>query len=87
VNIPGLPALDIELFSFLGKSVSLLDLLIFFIIVWIIGILPSPFRQIAGVILALWLLSFFGVIAIAGLSNILIIVLIVGLLLHILRVI
>lgn len=47
--------------------------------------LPSPFREIATVILVLWLLSLFGIIAIAGFSQILIIALIVGIGIYLIR--
>ncbi len=87
IQIPGVDSLNVQLFELFGKSISLLDLPIFFALVWVLGILPSPFKQIAGVVLLLWLLSFFGLIAIAGLSNILVLVLIIGLVLHVLKVI
>ncbi len=86
IQIPGIDSLNIKLFDLFGKSISVLDLLIFGAIIWLIGILPTPFRQIAGVIALLWILSFFGFIAIAGLSNILVLVLIIGLVLHVLKV-
>ena len=63
---------------FNGKPITLWDLLIFFVIVWALGILPSPFREIAGVLLVLWVLSLFGLIAIAGISNLIILAIIVG---------
>lgn len=75
VNIP---TFDPVLFVLRGIDVSLFDLIVFFLIVAAIGILPSPFRQIAGVILVLWLLAFFGFIALAGLPSILILGLIIG---------
>ena len=86
IQIPGIDSLNIELFELFGKTITILDLLIFGAIIWLIGILPSPFRQIAGVIALLWLLAFFGFIAIAGLPNILVLVLIIGLVLHVLKV-
>jgi len=73
-----IPTVDPLLFTLRGVDVSLFDLIIFFLIVGAIGILPTPFRQIAGVILVLWLLAFFGFIALAGLPNILILGLIIG---------
>lgn len=61
-----------------GRPITLWDLLIFIIVLWAIGILPTPFREIAGVLLALWVLSLLGLIAIAGLSNLIVIAIIVG---------
>lgn len=79
VSLPGIASLDIPLFSLNGESISLFDLLIFMLVVWAIGILPSPFREIASVLLVLWVLSIFNILAIAGLSSILLIAIIVGL--------
>src|SRR6478752_194976 len=81
VQIPFLPALNIPLFALNGHTISLWDLLIFLVIASLIGILPSPLRQIAMVVLVIWVLSTLGILAIAGLSSILVIVIIVGLIL------
>src|SRR6266436_3341514 len=59
------------LFSFMNRVITLWDLLIFFIIMWLIGILPGPFREIASIIFILWILSVFGIVAIAGMANLL----------------
>lgn len=85
LDIPALPIHDITLFSLFGQSISLYDLLIFGIILWIIELLPWPFRGIAMALLILWLLGFFGVIAITGFSNIVVIAIIVGVVGYILR--
>jgi len=66
------------LFNFNGRPITLWDLFIFIIVLWAIGILPTPFREIAGVLLVLWVLSVLGLIAIAGLSNLIVIAIIVG---------
>ena len=66
------------LFSLNGRPITLWDLLIFIIVLWAIGILPTPFREIAGVLLVLWVLALLGLIAIAGLSNLIVIAIIVG---------
>ena len=87
IQIPGIASLNVQLFELFGRSISILDLLIFGAIIWAIGILPSPFRQIAAVIALIWLLSFFGFIAVAGLSNILVLILIIGLVLSVLKII
>jgi hypothetical protein len=75
--------LHLILFRFNGWTVTIWDLLIFLVFIWLVGSLPSPFRQIAVVFILIWILSLLGIIAIAGLSNILIIAIIVGVLLYI----
>lgn len=84
IQIPGFSIPNIVLFTINGQPITLLNLLIFIVITALIGILPSPLREIAGVVLILWILSILGIIAIAGFSNILVIVVIVGLVLYLL---
>lgn len=79
VNIGNLNIPDISLFTINGNVISLWDLLIFAVILWAIGVLPSPLRQIAGVGLVLWVLATLGIIAIAGLPSLIIIAIILGL--------
>jgi hypothetical protein len=83
LGVNPIAALDFPLFTFGGQTIDLWDLILFGVILWLIGILPSPFRQIAGVAFVLWLLALFGIIAIAGLSNIIVLAMIVGLILYI----
>ena len=78
IHIPALTVHDWVLFSVNGQAITLLNLLVFLVVLWAIGILPRPFREIAGVLLVLWLLSIFGFIAIAGLSNLIVIAIIIG---------
>jgi hypothetical protein len=54
---------------------------------WIVGILPSPLRQIAAVLLILWILALFGIIVIAGISNLLVLAVIIGLVLFVLGIV
>lgn len=84
VRLEGLNIPDFQLFVINGRPISLWNLLILMVIVWALSILPSPLREIAGVILILWILSLLGIIAIAGLSNILVIAIIAGLILSVL---
>lgn len=86
INLPFLPLTDISLFTLGSITISLYDVLIFFVIVWLIGILPRPFRVIASVLLVIWLLSFFGLVAIAGISlpNIIVLVIIFSLIYYLL---
>lgn len=78
ISIPGFTLPNYALFAVNGQSITLLNVLVFILILWAIGILPSPFREIAGVLFVLWILSILGFIAIAGLSNLLVIAIIVG---------
>lgn len=81
VRIEGLSIPDIQLFVINGQAITLWNLLILFVIAALIGILPSPVREIAGVLLILWVLSVLGIIAIVNLSSILIITIIIGVIL------
>lgn len=79
ISIPGINIPNPLLFTFGGHAVTLLTLLIFLAIMWAIEVLPSPLRQIAMVVVLLWILSTLGFIALAGLSNILVVAILVGL--------
>lgn len=70
---------DWILFHINGVPITLWNILILLVLGWIIGILPFPLKQIAGVLLFLWILSTLGIVAITGLSNILVLIFIVGL--------
>lgn len=74
VHIP-----NISLFTINNHLVTLWEVLILLTISWAIGILPRPLQAIASVLLLLWALSVLGFLAIAGLSNIIILVIIIGL--------
>ncbi len=75
--------LRVALFNFNGRIITLWDILIFAVLVWVISILPRPFREIASVLLIIWTLALLGIIAVAGLSSILIISAVVGLILYV----
>lgn len=74
-----LPIHNVTLFQINAHIVSLWDALIFLVIVWALTVVPPPLRHVAGVLLVLWVLSTLGIIAIGGLSSLLIIAIIVGL--------
>lgn len=82
LGVNPIAALDFPLLTLNGQTIDLWDLILFGVILWLIGVLPSPFRQIAGVALLLWILALFGIIAIAGLSNIIVLAIIVGVVLY-----
>lgn len=82
IQIQGLIIPDITLFVINGNPITLWNLLIFLVIAVIIGVLPNPFRAIASVFLVLWVLAVLGILAFAGLSNIIVIAIIVGLIIY-----
>lgn len=82
VRIGALPIPNLVLFTINNQAITLWNLLILVLISSLIGILPSPFREIAGVVLVLWILSTLGILAIGGLSSILVIAVIVGLIIY-----
>lgn len=71
---------NISLFNINGRDISLWDLLIFLLVVWVISVLPEPFGWIAGILLLLWLLSTLGILAVVGLPSILVILIIAAIL-------
>lgn len=81
VNISGITFPDIKFFTINGVDVTLWNLLVLILVIGAIYILPSPFRQIAGVLLILWVLAVIGVLSITGigLPSILLMAIIVGL--------
>ncbi len=81
ITIPGIVIPAFPLFFLNGHPVTLWDLLVFAVIVWVAGIMPSPLREIIWVIVILWILAALGILAFAGLSTILILAVIIGLLL------
>jgi hypothetical protein len=78
-----LETLQFPLIDFSGRLITLWDILIFLAILWLVTALPRIFRVIVAAFLVVWLLSVFGVISISGLSNILVVSLIIGLGLYI----
>lgn len=74
-----LVALRIPLFSIGAFRVNLWDILIFLLIIWLVDALPGPLRSITIIALILWLLGYFGIIAIVALPSIIVVAVIVGL--------
>lgn len=77
--------LSYHLFNFNGHDIILKDVLFFMLILWLIGLLQRPFREIISVLFVLWVLSTFGIIAIAGLSNIIILAVVIGAVAYLIR--
>ncbi len=80
INVPWLAIPNIVLFNIGNHGITLRELIIFLLIMWAIGILPSPLREIAGILVVLWLLSLLGIFAIGGigLTNLLLLAIIIG---------
>ena len=81
--ISGISIPNFVLFTINNHPVTLWEILILLVICWAIGILPRPFQAVASILLLLWILSALGILAIAGLSSILVLVIIVGLIISI----
>lgn len=81
VRIDGINIPDMTLFSINSHPVTLWNLLILIVVAWALSLLPTPLREIGGVLLILWILSILGIVALGGLalSNLLVIALIAGL--------
>lgn len=81
VRLDGLVIPDFELFGINGHPVTLWSILILLITSWAIGVLPTPLREIVGVLLILWILAVLGILSLTGipLSSLIIIAIIVGL--------
>lgn len=77
--ITGIAIPNIVLFTINNHPVTLWEILILMVIGWAIGMLPRPFQTIATVLLLLWVLSVLNIIAIAGLSSIIVPVIIIAL--------
>ena len=80
VSIP-----NVSLFTINSHMVTLWEVLILLVIGWAIGILPRAFQAIASVLLLLWILSVLGIFTLAGLPNIIVIIIILALILSIIR--
>ncbi len=77
--ISGISIPDGILFSINNHPITLWNILILAVVSWTIGILPRPFQAVASILLVLWILSVLGIFAIAGLPNIIILIIIVAL--------
>jgi hypothetical protein len=80
VQISNVVIPNVPLFMINEHLVTLVELLIFLAIVWAVSILPTPLRQIGFAVVVLWVLATLGIITVAGLSSILVIAIIVGVL-------
>ena len=70
VRIPGVVLPNLNLFVFFGRTITLVDLFLLAVALWLISHLPSPLREIVGIILLLHILTILGIVTIAGMPNI-----------------
>lgn len=78
ITVPWLPITEMRLFSVNGNLVTVWNVLVFFIYLWFIDLLPTPFRQLATALLIMYSLSRLGVITLTGFPNLVVIALIAG---------
>jgi len=76
--VMGLTIPNVVFLTLNNHPITLWNVLIFLVVIWAIEILPRPFREIAMVLLAVWVLSVIGIIAVSGLSNLLVVVIVIG---------
>lgn len=69
-----IPALSTVPFVLLGHPITVFDALVFLALIVLLGILPGFFRFVAAVLLLLMVLSFFGLIAIANFTSVIVLV-------------
>lgn len=83
-TVPYLSFLNTAWTNINGQPVTILHLLIFFVFLGLIGLLPNPFKIVAIILLALWLLSLFGfIVLVASFSQLLLMTAILGLAIYI----
>lgn len=83
IAIPIIP--NFYLFTINAHQITLWNVLTFLVLLWIVGLLPSPFREIAFVLLILWTLSVLSIIGFAGLPSIILIAIIAGIVVYLLQ--
>lgn len=85
VNVPFLPSLNTSVITIFNHVVTLYDLFVFAVILWLIESLSYPLRELVSVVFVLWILSTLGVITFVGLPNIIVFVLILGLIIYLIK--
>lgn len=85
VNVPWLMRPHFPSLNILGFHLTLEKLLIIIALVWIASSLGGVIGKIVWVLVVLWLLSTLGIIAVGGLSNLLVIGVVVGIVLSLVQ--
>lgn len=73
------PVFNFTLFYVDGRVVTIWNFIILIIILWLISLSTSPFRQITSIILFLLVLTILGFFSFPGLSIILLVAVVLGL--------
>ena len=81
IKIPWLMMPRFPVLSIMGYSLTIEQLLILGIVVWLAMSLGSPFRQMIWVFSILWLLSILGIVIVGGMGTLILISIVVGLIL------
>lgn len=85
LNNLNIPFINYALFQFNGHAITVYNLIVVALFVYLIGFLPRPFKEIVTVLLILWILSILGILAIGGFTNIVIVAIVLILLFNIFR--
>lgn len=85
INIPWLEMPHFPTLNILGFSLTIEKLLVIIALVWIASSLGGVIGKVVWVLVVLWLLSTLGIIAVGGLSNLLVIGVVVGIVLSLLQ--
>ena len=84
ISIPPASLLTAPLMHINSRAVGLWDIIIFFVLLYVVSVLPQPVKGGVILLLLLWLLSLFGILVFSGMGSVLLLLVIVALILHIL---
>ena len=87
INI-GAEIFDTRLLTIGQADVTVRNVILFCLVLWLIGALPRPYREIATILCVLWLLSIMGLVVLPvafSLTNILVPLLVIGVIIYIIR--
>lgn len=82
ISLPGVSIPNYHLFTYNGHNITLFEILIAAVILWLISNLPYWLKFIIGLLLLVWILATFGIIAVPGLAPAVLVVIIVGVFIH-----
>lgn len=85
IAVPWLVKPHFPTLNLLGIHLTLENLLVAIVLVWILQAVGGPFRQIMWALVILWILSALGIIAIGGFGNLIMIGIVVGLVLSLVQ--
>jgi hypothetical protein len=76
-HVPALNFADVTLLYLGGRAITLFTIIFLGVLLWLFKYLNSPFREIVGIILFFWILSFFLGAFLGGLANIFLLLIVV----------